>query len=226
MHTTATHRNGPSPEFGTGGSNGFQGQAPYPGNDGGAGVQARAVNVLSYSFSGNHLFEVSLVHQQQNEPRKKQFFCFFKLLPGGQAGGNRTYISDKHITMKLSLDRALEIAKAMRAIAGGAGERLGPFSTFTDTSKAGVQGENTHVGKKSISIFWAPAKGQGPNDGPKVMIRIKMDSQDYTFPATPYYAGSMADIIEKVAQEGISMELDRQKAVARRIAQRGMRSAA
>jgi len=194
---------------------GFQGHSQMQGrgNRQGQGLQAKANNVCSYSFPGNHLLEVSLIHQVPNNEMKKHFFCFVKLLPGGKNGNNRTFISDKHITMKLSLDRTLEIAKALRAFASGFGDRLGPFTTFTDTSKAGETSENSNSGQKSLSLFMTPPKNN--QSGPKVMLTMKLNSENYTFPMTPYFASSVADIVEKIAMQGLDLEMQRQRDSAR-----------
>jgi len=174
-------------------------------------------NVLSYSFSGNHLVEVSLVYERQSSPQKKHFFGFVKLLPGGKNGNERTYISDNHITLKLSLDKVLELAKALRAFSGGLGPRFGPYTTFTDTSKAGATGEGTNAGKKSIRISNPPVPGgqQGSVDMTKIMLSFSLDNNALHFPMSPYYAGSMADIFEHVAKEGLSLEFERMKECAR-----------
>lgn len=190
-------------------SQGFQGQDTMAQSSPRRGVLPKARNVISFPFAGNHLVEISLMYQQQNDGRKRHYFCFFKLLPAGKNGA--TYRSADHITMKLSLDRALEVGKALRAIATGAGDRLGSFITFTDTSKAGTTSEKTNAGKKSLSCFMV--EGQ---KGPKVMLSIALGKDKYSFPMTPYYAGSMADIIEKVALQGVDLEFERQRAINRR----------
>lgn len=169
-------------------------------------------NVLSYSFTGNHLVEVSLVYEPQTSPQKKHFFGFVKLLPGGKNGNERTYISDNHITLKLSLDKVLELAKALRAFSSGHGVHFGPYTTFTDTSKAGATGENTNAGKKSLRISYAPDDGKKE---PKIMLSFALDRSHHSFPMTPYYAGSMADIIEQIAKEGLTLEFERLKECAR-----------
>lgn len=214
--------NGPRPEFNDPG--GFSGQNEMPRGAAPSCVHKKASSVLSYPFKGNHLLEVALMHQVQNHAWKHQFFCFIKLLPGGKNGQDRTYITDKHITMKLSLDRTLEFAKALRAYASGSGERLGPFTTFTDTSKAGVQGDESSAGKKSVSIFYPSDRQTQTPNMQKIMITVKRGQDNYTFSATPYFAGSMADIFERVALEGIDMEMERQKKLARQAVAR--RSAA
>lgn len=169
-------------------------------------------NVLSYSFSGNHLVEISLAYEPQTSPQKKHFFCFVKLLPGGKNGNERTYISDQHITLKLSLDKVLELAKALRAFSAGHGVHFGPYTTFTDTSKAGATSENTNAGKKSLRVSYAPDDGKKE---PKIMLSFALDKSHHSFPMTPYSAGSMADIVEQIAKEGLTLEFERMKECAR-----------
>lgn len=195
------------------GQNGMQQNGQQAGNE----TQAPLVNVVSYSFSGNHLLELSLVFQRQNKPAKKHYYCFIKLLPAGKNGNERTYISDKHITMKISLDRILEFANALRAYANGRGEYMGQFTTFTDTSIAGGTSENTNAGKKSVSVFYA--EQNGPNgrvkDYTKIMVKVAKDSENYTMPVSAYLAGSIATIAEKISTEGLHLEFERQKQLSR-----------
>ena len=194
---------------------GFQGGSQVPQN---VAAQMKAHNVLQYSFSGSHLLEVALMFQRQQHAWKKHYFAFIKLLPGGKAGAGRTYIPDQHITMKLGMDKVMELSKAIRAFSNGFGPRFGPFSTFTDTSKASQTNENTNAGQKSLTLFHPKVQG-GQLDLQKIMLMMSLGERRFSFPMTPYYAGSMADIIEKIASRGVDLELDRLQAIGRRNAQ-------
>ena len=219
------------------------GYPPYPPNDNGLPLhqghtnhqtsngtkgRSRMRNVVSYSFSSSSLLEVSLMYEPQTNELKRPFFCFLKLLPGGknQKTGERTYIPDKNITLKIALDRILEFAKALRVHAAGQHVNFGPYTMYTDTSKAAFTSENSKVGNKQLLLSYIPGNrdqsGAYVRGGePKVMLTLSLkaegkDPEKVSFPMTPYMASAVADVCEKIANKGCDLEIDRQVACAKR----------
>jgi len=183
------------------------------GDNGGSGL----VNIVSYSFKGNHLVEASLVREGAARTENQQkwgqpLFVFLKLLPGGKGGGGeRTYISDKQVTMKLALHQLLELADALREYSFQRGAAFGrAFRIFTDSSKANI--ESARGGTKSVSVYEANAKG----DGIKLMLNFSLkpggggQGENHSFSMTTAQARAMAQVFTRIAQEGLDLEIKRQ----------------
>lgn len=179
-------------------------------------------NLVSYSWSGTSLLEVSLVYEPQDHERKRPYFCFLKLLPGGknQATGERTYIPDNQICLKLAIDKVQEFAKALKAHAMGHHAAFGPYSNFTDTSKAARTSENTKAGTKSLYMMY-DAGQRNPNGDfirgkePKVLLTASItpkgqQKRTISYPMTPYMAAAISDTCEMIAHKGCELEMDRQ----------------
>lgn len=169
---------------------------------------------LAKSWNGASLLEIQIVSQPptgKNAHLKSPYFAWITIKPGGknQKTGERTYIGDNAITMKISFDKLLEIATAIRVCAagrGGKGTDFGDFTSYTDTSKARTS--NREGGAKTLSLKKYDAQGGKPANLMMGLSRKGGKLISYSF--SLYEAPGMAKVIEMLAEKGLELDFSRQ----------------
>jgi hypothetical protein len=164
--------------------------------------------VFTFSFPSNHLLNVQLVHEISNNTKyvaeKIEYFCFMSLIPGANTGDgqNRTYDFKNSINLKFSLQEISGLAFVLNACAIGNGHVALPYTKFAKSS----------TGNKSVTIFEAAADQNKQYDFRKIIIKFDLISSKvkYALQLSPDQAYSVAKVLEKIFEKGISLEIEKQ----------------
>lgn len=168
-------------------------------------------NIFSYSFPGNHLFQVSIVKQAADQSYKREYFCFITLAPGTQSQqGGRTFDFNNRITMKVDGHQIGALAYAMELNAQNRGNEIGNFSIYVDNSKSSYgQGG----GGKSLFIQRGqsqPKQGSNQAAQPTVTLFFKQgNNQALAYPFTPTMALAASDVLKFIAKKCLELEFAR-----------------
>ena len=136
------------------------------------------VRVHSYSFPSTSLMYVDIMFDRELPDYKPGYFVFLNAAPGEAAPGSasgRTFVLDKHMTMKVSPFKVAALAYAVRCYAAGTPSKVGGrFVMYTDSSKSSHV-ETEGAGKKSIMLAYGQGQEQSGNRDtvPPVQIRFK-----------------------------------------------------
>ena len=172
-------------------------------------TNSNIVSIYSKSFAGQNLFEISLV--KDNDPQlpfyKPKFFFFISMTPGAKTDqGGRTFNRNGRVTLKCDSEKVLALAESMAFWARGQGA-FGKFSIYAESSKSQSGGS----GKKACFAGEYMKPGRGDNDPPErqITLSFKIDQArpfGNFFP--PAEALAIANIIRKIAEKSIDMDLE------------------
>jgi ribA/ribD-fused uncharacterized protein len=168
--------------------------------------------IFTYSFPGNHLLEFSLVREKKDAYFQKSHFFFVKLCPGAksnQNAGGRTFITDNHVTMKLSITDIFSLSFAFRSIMNN---QVQPFSLCTDTAKSSAQESREAGGFKSLMLKTSKNEKAG---GSVVNLYIskknlakKDEARPFCYMTSPFTAFSIAQVLNFMGQKALELEYD------------------
>lgn len=169
------------------------------------GQQSSIKNVFSRSFSGNSLFEVSLVKDTNPELPfyKPRYFFFLSMSPGEMNQQNqRTYNRQNRLTLKTDVEKLYSLAHAIRAHARGQGENFGKFAIFADPSRTGYQ-----QGNQGYKICFPSTFGQN-NENVSISFKQGQEGKPFGVVFTRAEAMGTADMLEFMAQKAFELEFN------------------
>lgn len=166
------------------------------------------VPVYSRSFTGQNLFEVSLV--KDNDPQlpfyKPKYFFFISMTPGAKTDqGGRTFNRSARITLKCDSEKIIALSESLVFWAKGHGNTYGKFSIYADSSKS----YNGGSGIKACfaSEYNKPNKNGGDPER-YVVISFKLDNgKPFGNFWLPSEALAIANILKNMGEKSIELDM-------------------
>ena len=169
-------------------------------------------NVTSKSFKSNVLFQISLVEEM--EPKtgyEEKYFLFYSMMPKGTVDGVEKYVKSGAINMKVTLDKSLAFAYAVKY--ASIRNKLGTFSIFTDSTKSDHT-DSTGIKKQcSVNNYSNKRTINGKEEEiPQVAITMTASgAQKLSHPMHPEEGLAVSRIIEMITEEGLKLEIESKK---------------
>ncbi len=167
-------------------------------------VNSTLKNVCGYSFPGNHLLQLSLVQQPQEQVYKKEYFFFLTCAPGEQSqSGGRTFNFQNKFTIKMDVDKLASLRHALIMYATGRKSLIGQFSIFANS---GLSSFNTGGGTKSIFLN----DGKDNKGNPTLSLTFKLgSSKGFAFQMLIPNALAITDIMQTMITKALDLEFSR-----------------
>ena len=176
--------------------------------------QSTTRNVMSKSFKSNVLFQISLMEEMSPKSSyEEKYFLFFSMMPKGTENGVEKYVRSGSVSMKVTLEKALAFAYALKY--KSIGNKIGEFSIFTDSTKSDYAGASGGVKKQCTVNRYSSKRNIGGKEEeiPQVSVTINATGggSKLSHPMHPEEGLAIARIIEMIIEDGIKLELDYRK---------------